>query len=105
LTWGFFCTFDLDKQVFPSMANGHGGARPNGGRKPKADEIKIIEQMDAVAVPEKAWKALWGKVVEGDTQAIKTWLEYRFGKPKQSIDVTTQGEKIGPRIVWKKSNS
>jgi NADPH-dependent ferric siderophore reductase len=84
---------------------GKGGYTPGSGRKPKADEIKIIEQMDAVAVPEHAWKALWNKCEEGDTQAIKTWLNYRFGMPKQKIDHTTGGEKIGPRIVWKKSNS
>lgn len=84
---------------------GNGGPRPGAGRKPKADEIKIIEQMDAVAVPEDAWRALWVKCQEGDTQAIKTWLNYRFGMPKQSVDVTTKGESLGPRIVWKKSNS
>ncbi len=84
---------------------GKGGATPGAGRKPKADEIKIIEMMDAVAVPEEAWKALWDKCKEGDSQSIKTWLNYRFGMPKQSMDVTSGGEKLGPRIVWKKSNS
>ena len=82
---------------------GKGGFIQGSGRKPKADEIKIIEAMDAVAVPEKAWKALWARCQEGDTQAIKTWLNYRFGMPKQSVDITTQGEKVGPQIVWKKS--
>ncbi|MEY3420104.1 MAG: hypothetical protein RIR48_384 [Bacteroidota bacterium] len=28
----------------------NGGARPGAGRKPKAEEIQIIEAMDAVAV-------------------------------------------------------
>ena len=83
----------------------NGGYRPGSGRKPKADEIKIIEQMDAVAVPESAWKALWRKCEEGDTQAIKTWLNYRFGMPKQQVDVTTQGEKINKPIEWIKSGS
>ncbi len=82
-----------------------GGKREGAGRKPKADEIAIIEQMDAVAVPEEAWRALWGKCEEGDTQAIKTWLNYRFGMPKQNIDVTTQGGKITPPIEWIKSKS
>ena len=52
----------------------NGGARPGAGRKPKADEIKLIEQMDAVMVPESVWIALGEKVENGDTQAIKTWL-------------------------------
>jgi hypothetical protein len=72
----------------------HGGARQGSGRKPKADELKLIEQMDAIAAPQEAWEALWNKAKSGDVQAIKTWLEYRFGKPKQQIDVTTDGEKI-----------
>lgn len=83
---------------------GKGGATPGAGRKPKADEIQVIESMDAVAVPEKAWRALWAKCEEGDTQAIKTWLNYRFGMPKQAVDVTSQGEKIAPPIQWITSN-
>jgi hypothetical protein len=83
--------------------NGHGGRRQGSGRNPKADEIKIIEQMDAVAIPEKVWKALYLKVEEGDTIAIKTWLNYRFGMPKQKFDHTTDGERITPPIEWIKS--
>jgi len=82
---------------------GKGGYTPGSGRKSKADEIKIIEQMDAVAVPKEAWMALWSKCQEGDTQAIKTWLNYRFGMPKQKVDHTTDGERITPPIEWIKS--
>ena len=65
------------------------GGNKNAGRKPKADEIKLIEQMDAVMVPESVWIALGEKVENGDTQAIKTWLSYRYGMPKQMIEQTT----------------
>jgi hypothetical protein len=64
----------------------NGGAREGAGRKPKADEVKLIESMDAIAVPDSVWKALYNKVLEGDTQAIKTWLSYRFGMPKQTVE-------------------
>ena len=67
----------------------NGGARPGSGRKPKADEIKLIEQMDAVMVPLEVWKALAAKVESGDVQAQKTWLSYRYGMPKQMIEQTT----------------
>ena len=83
--------------------NGGHSTKGVAGRKPKADEIKIIESMDAVAVPEEAWKALWARCKDGDTQAIKIWLNYRFGMPKQQIDVTTQGDKITKPIEWIKS--
>jgi hypothetical protein len=77
-----------------------GGPRPNSGRPPKIQEVKLIEQMDALAVPEQIWNALLFKCQQGDTQALKLWLSYRFGLPKQQIDVTTNGEKIAPPIQW-----
>ena len=78
----------------------NGGARPGAGRKPKILEVKLIEQMDAISVPEEIWKALLYKCQEGDTAAIKLWLSYRFGLPKQQIDVTTNGQNIAPPIQW-----
>ena len=78
----------------------NGGARPGAGRKPKIQEIKLIEQMDAISVPDEIWKALLYKCQEGDTAAIKLWLSYRFGLPKQQIDVTTNGQNIAPPIQW-----
>jgi hypothetical protein len=66
----------------------NGGARPGAGRKPKADEIKLVEQMDAVLVPESVWMSLAEKVEAGDTNAIKTWLQYRYGMPKQIVQNT-----------------
>ena len=78
----------------------NGGARIGAGRKPKVQEIKIIEQMDAICVPGEIWNALLMKCAQGDTNAIKLWLSYRFGLPKQQIDVTSNGEKIAPPIQW-----
>ena len=77
-----------------------GGPRPNSGRPPKIQEIKLIEQMDSLCVPDKIWEALLMKCSQGDTNAIKLWLSYRFGLPKQQIDVTSNGEKIAPPIQW-----
>ncbi len=68
--------------------NSHGGARNGAGRKPKADEVRIAEQMDATMAPDLVWLALSGKVEDGDVQAIKTWLGYRFGMPKQIVEQT-----------------
>jgi hypothetical protein len=78
----------------------NGGARIGAGRKPKIEEIKIIEQMDAICIPDKIWEALLMKCAQGDTAALKLWLSYRFGLPKQQIDVTSNGEKIAPPIQW-----
>jgi hypothetical protein len=77
-----------------------GGPRPNSGRPSKIQEIKLIESMDRIAVPEDIWAALLFKIQQGDTAAIKLWLSYRLGLPKQQIDVTTNGESIAPPIQW-----
>jgi len=63
-----------------------GGARPNSGRLKKDELITLIESMDAVMVPEEVWVALSGKIEQGDTNAMKTWLQYRYGMPKQIIE-------------------
>ena len=77
-----------------------GGSRIGSGRKPKVQEVKLIEQMDAISVPSEIWEALLFKCKQGDTGALKLWLAYRFGMPKQQIDVTTNGESIAPPIQW-----
>jgi len=66
-----------------------GGARPNSGRM-KKDELKtLIDTMDAVCLPETVWKKLSERVTDGDTNAMKVWLQYRYGMPKQVIDQNT----------------
>ena len=67
----------------------HGGARANSGRLKKDELISLIDTMDAIAVPEIVWKMLYAKVLDSDVNAIKTWLQYRYGMPKQVIDQTT----------------
>jgi hypothetical protein len=102
----FSITFGLVNRNKPKVVSmttkkeNRGGPRPNSGRPPKILEIKLIEQMDALAVPEQIWNALLYKCEQGDTNAIKLWLSYRFGLPKQQIDITTNGEKIAPPIQW-----
>jgi hypothetical protein len=44
--------------------------------------------MDAIAVPDTVWKMLYAKVLDSDVNAIKTWLQYRYGMPKQIIEQT-----------------
>lgn len=90
----------ISNLVSMTTKNKAGGKREGAGRKPKILEVKLIEQMDAISVPNEIWKALLFKCQQGDTQAIKLWLSYRFGLPKQQIDVTTNGEKIAPPIQW-----
>lgn len=72
--------------------NGWGGPRPGAGRPPKADEIELIEKLGPLEPI--AFEALKKKLGEADTAAVKLFFEYRFGKPKQSVDVTSKGDRI-----------
>ena len=54
--------------------------------------------MDSVMIPEEAWIALSKKVHEGDVSAIKSWIEHRYGKPKETIEQST--EIVLPKISW-----
>lgn len=83
------------------MANGHGGKREGSGRKPKDEELKILEKLsphDDLAIDK-----LVAGVKKGEFQYIKLFMEYRFGKPKQSIDHTTGNESFNiPIGEWLK---
>ena len=72
----------------------HGGNREGAGRKPKSDELQMTEKMDATLAPITVWESLAAKVETGDTMAIKCWLEYRYGKPKQLIGLVTENESL-----------
>jgi len=83
------------------MADGrkNNGGNKNAGRKPKADEIALIDNMDKVAVPKSIWELLYAKCIDGDTQAIKAWLQYRYGMPKQVMDITSKGKTINTPAI------
>jgi hypothetical protein len=95
----------LINQIFQRIVSmttktGKGGKREGAGRKPKVHEVKLVESMDAISVPSEIWKALLYKCLQGDTGALKLWLSYRYGLPRQQLDITTNGENIAPPIQW-----
>ncbi len=68
------------------------GGNPGAGRKAKADEIKLIERLSPM--DDTALNELKKGIKAGDFQFIKLFMDYRFGKPKERVDVTSDGEKI-----------
>ena len=67
----------------------NGGARKGAGRKPKAEEQKLIERLDAIIDKDEAVGKLGELVAKGDMRAIQTYLSYRYGKPKESVDINS----------------
>jgi hypothetical protein len=66
--------------------NKHGGARQGAGRKPKEEELKIIERLDNVIESDDALNSLKELIKDKNFNAIKLYFEYRFGKPKETIE-------------------
>ena len=65
-----------------------GGAREGAGRKSKDEELKIIERLDNIIDSDEVIESLKALIKEGNFNAIKLYLEYRYGKPKETIETT-----------------
>jgi hypothetical protein len=77
--------------------NTHGGKRAGAGRKAKAEEQKLIENltpMNALAL-ESLQKGLEKK----EQWAVKLFFEYFYGKPQQKVDVTSNEETLNMPVI------
>lgn len=62
------------------------GVAGRSGRKPKDAEQRLIEQLKPY---EEEWVKILGKAIqEGKPWALKLFAEYRWTKPKPSIETT-----------------
>ena len=80
-----------------------GGFREGSGRKPKATEIELIELLSPLDA--KAFEALAKGVNSGEFNYIKLFMEYRYGKPKQQIDIDSDFKNSGITIVMANQES
>lgn len=68
----------------------HGGARKGAGRPPKADEVKIAENIDNVIATPELFQTLADISKDYDNRdqmkAIELLLSYRLGKPTQTVN-------------------
>lgn len=76
------------------MADGrrNNGGHKTAGRKPKAEEDKLIERLDAIINQDEALDALKKKVYKGDGRALELYMKYRYGLPKQKTEITMDNE-------------
>ncbi len=66
------------------------GGHKKAGRKPKADEHRLIEKLGKYE--DEALEILRQKVLEGHSWAIKLYMEYSYGKPRETKDVNLSGD-------------
>jgi hypothetical protein len=76
------------------------GAKPGEnrgqGRKPKADEVALIERLSPM--DDEALRALQIGVKNGEFPFVKLFMEYRFGKPKETIDINADLKSNGNEL-------
>ena len=77
--------------------NTHGGKRIGAGRKPKADEQKLIEKL--TPLNELALDSLKKGLEKKEQWAVKLYFEYFYGRPQQRVDVTTNEESLNMPLI------
>lgn len=67
------------------------GHKGKAGRKPKAEEQKLIERLSPLAP--SAFNVLKREIANGEAWAVKLFFQYMYGMPKQ-VTETTQNIKV-----------
>mgnify|MGYP003624529020 FL=1 len=67
----------------------NGGVRAGAGRPKKADEVKLIEKLDNLIDNDEVIRTLGKQILKGDSRAMSLYFGYRYGKPKESVDITS----------------
>jgi hypothetical protein len=74
-----------------------GGKRVGAGRKTKSKEDELIRKLSPY--DDVALNALTIAMASGSSWAIKLFFQYRYGMPKQLVDITSGGESFNSTIV------
>ena len=86
------CFFKTNKNM---KVENRGGIRQGSGRKSKAHEQKLIEKLDNVIEEGEVLGTLKQLIINGDLRAVQLYFNYRYGKPKNSVDLNTTTEGLG----------
>lgn len=74
-----------------------GGKREGAGRKSKAEEMglpALIEEIVTETGKRDLIKTIHEKAIAGSFMHAQLLMHYMYGKPQDSLDLTTKGEKI-----------
>ena len=74
-----------------------GGRRAGAGRKPKAQEDALTALIDEAwpdAQKLKAFRKHAEQAEDGDVKSFLALLNYRYGKPTERHDLTSNGESL-----------
>jgi hypothetical protein len=72
--------------------NKRGGKREGAGRKSKSEEMQLVEMLNKHIDKDEAIIKLKGMIDEGDFKAIQLYMNYMYGKPKETKDISITSE-------------
>ena len=81
----------MDKRI------NNGGARKGAGRKSKAAEQKLIDNL--TPMNSMALESLQKGLEKKEQWAVKLFFEYFYGKPQQRVDVTSNEETLNMPVI------
>ena len=89
----------MNNQSFSIMdkRTNNGGARQGAGRKGKAEEQKLIENL--TPMNEMALESLKKGLEKKEQWAVKLFFEYFYGRPQQRVDVTSNEESLNMPLI------
>jgi hypothetical protein len=89
----------LNNQSFSIMDKriNNGGARQGAGRKGKAEEQKLIENL--TPMNSMALESLEKGLEKKEQWAVKLFFEYFYGRPQQRVDVTSNDESLNMPLI------
>ena len=74
------------------MENNRGGKREGAGRKSKSEEMELVEMLNKHIDKDEAILKLKLMIDTGDFKAIQLYMNYMYGKPKETKDITLTSE-------------
>jgi len=77
--------------------NGGHSTKGFAGRPSKAEEDKLLTKLSNLDY--KAFKCLEKGIKDGNYNFWNKFMEYRWGKPKEKVDITTNGDNFNFPII------
>ena len=74
------------------MESKRGGKREGAGRKSKSEEMELVGMLNKHIDKDEAIKKLKVMIDEGDFKAIQLYMNYMYGKPKETKDISITSE-------------
>ena len=66
----------------------------NSGRPKKSNEQELISKLDNIITVDAAVQKLAQLIDEGNFNALKLYMHYRYGQPQKRIEISTQDKEI-----------